>query len=109
VTPPERLRRLVYRAHLAHHDNPNAVDNFFASLWLSVPVVPLYFLFSGCYLICSGRFNRKKLPRDGLAMLMRGKSLTCRSFASPNQGLRPEGAALPDQLVSRVTVALCGA
>jgi hypothetical protein len=32
VTPPERLRRLVYRAHLAHHDNPKAVDNFFESV-----------------------------------------------------------------------------
>jgi sterol desaturase/sphingolipid hydroxylase (fatty acid hydroxylase superfamily) len=42
----EPLRRLVYHAHLAHHENPKAVDNFFASLWLSVPIASLYFLFA---------------------------------------------------------------
>jgi len=39
----ERWRRLLYYAHLAHHDNPSSVDSLFASLWLSVPVASLYF------------------------------------------------------------------
>lgn len=42
----EPWRRLLYYAHLAHHDNPSSVDSLFASLWLSVPVASLYFLFA---------------------------------------------------------------
>jgi|SRR5215831_98426 len=41
-SPP--MRRLLYHAHLSHHDNPSSVDSLFASLWLSVPVASIYFL-----------------------------------------------------------------
>ena len=38
------LRRFIYHAHLSHHENPQAVDTLFSSLWLSVPVASAYFL-----------------------------------------------------------------
>jgi hypothetical protein len=40
----ESLRRFIYHAHLSHHDNPQAADKLFSSLWLSVPVASVYFL-----------------------------------------------------------------
>ena len=40
----ESFRRLIYYAHLSHHDNPRAADKLFSSLWLSVPIALLYFL-----------------------------------------------------------------
>ena len=40
----EYFRRLIYYAHLAHHDNPKAADKLFASLWLSVPIAAVYFV-----------------------------------------------------------------
>lgn len=40
----QSLRRLIYYAHLSHHDNPKAVDKLAASLWLSAPIASVYFL-----------------------------------------------------------------
>ena len=40
----EHFRRLIYYAHLSHHDNPKAADNLFASLWLSAPIAAMYFV-----------------------------------------------------------------
>ena len=40
----EFWRRLIYLAHLSHHDNPQAADKLFSNLWLSVPVAAIYFL-----------------------------------------------------------------
>lgn len=40
----EYFRRLIYYAHLSHHENPAAADKLFASLWLSLPIASLYFV-----------------------------------------------------------------
>jgi len=40
----QSVRRLTYRMHLSHHENPQATDRLFSSLWLSVPVASIYFL-----------------------------------------------------------------
>jgi len=35
-------RKILYAAHLSHHENPNATDRIFASLFLSTPVAAAY-------------------------------------------------------------------
>jgi sterol desaturase/sphingolipid hydroxylase (fatty acid hydroxylase superfamily) len=35
-------RQLIYHAHLSHHENPQATNRIFASLYLSVPVAAAY-------------------------------------------------------------------
>ena len=37
-------RKLVYQAHLSHHENPKARDRIFASLFLSTPIAAVYWL-----------------------------------------------------------------
>jgi sterol desaturase/sphingolipid hydroxylase (fatty acid hydroxylase superfamily) len=37
-------RKLLYAAHLSHHEDPNATDRIFASLFLSTPVAATYWL-----------------------------------------------------------------
>jgi sterol desaturase/sphingolipid hydroxylase (fatty acid hydroxylase superfamily) len=37
-------RKLVYTAHLSHHEQPTAAENLFASLRLSVPIAACYWL-----------------------------------------------------------------
>jgi len=40
----EVLRRVVYQAHLAHHENPRMIENVLARAWLVLPIAVLYFL-----------------------------------------------------------------
>jgi sterol desaturase/sphingolipid hydroxylase (fatty acid hydroxylase superfamily) len=40
----EFLRQLIYLLHLSHHENPQAADKLFASLWLSVPMASIYLM-----------------------------------------------------------------
>ncbi len=37
-------RKIVYHAHMSHHENPEANNRHFASLFLSVPVAIVYWL-----------------------------------------------------------------
>ena len=37
-------RKLVYQAHLSHHENPAATDRIFASLFMSTPIAAAYWL-----------------------------------------------------------------
>ena len=37
-------RKLLYQAHLSHHENPKARDRIFASLFLSTPIAGAYWL-----------------------------------------------------------------
>ncbi|MBI4851309.1 MAG: sterol desaturase family protein [Acidobacteria bacterium] len=37
-------KQLVYRMHLAHHENPKALDSLFSSLYTSAPIALLYCL-----------------------------------------------------------------
>ena len=39
-------RKLLYHAHLSHHENPKARDRIFASLFLSTPIAAAYWLFA---------------------------------------------------------------
>ena len=37
-------KKLLYAAHLSHHENPRATNQFFSSLVLSLPIAMAYFL-----------------------------------------------------------------
>ena len=37
-------KKLLYAAHLSHHENPRAASRFFSSLALSLPIATVYFL-----------------------------------------------------------------
>lgn len=37
-------RKILYVAHLSHHENPTATNRIFASLYLSVPIAAAYWL-----------------------------------------------------------------
>lgn len=37
-------RKLLYAAHMSHHDNPRATNRFFSSLIISLPIATAYFL-----------------------------------------------------------------
>ena len=37
-------RKLLYHAHLSHHENPTATNRIFASLFLSTPIAAAYWL-----------------------------------------------------------------
>ena len=37
-------KKLLYAAHLSHHENPRATNQFFSSLVLSLPIATAYFL-----------------------------------------------------------------
>ena len=37
-------RSLIYRAHLSHHEHPQATDRLFASLGMSIPIAACYWL-----------------------------------------------------------------
>jgi sterol desaturase/sphingolipid hydroxylase (fatty acid hydroxylase superfamily) len=37
-------RKLLYHAHLSHHESPEATNRIFASLYLSVPIAAAYWL-----------------------------------------------------------------
>jgi sterol desaturase/sphingolipid hydroxylase (fatty acid hydroxylase superfamily) len=42
----ESGRKIVYAAHLSHHENPDSSDKIFASLLISAPVATAYLLLS---------------------------------------------------------------
>lgn len=37
-------RKLIYAAHLSHHDNPRAINRLFSGLLISLPVATIYML-----------------------------------------------------------------
>lgn len=39
-----QAKQLIYRMHLAHHENPKAISSLFSSLYTSAPIASLYTL-----------------------------------------------------------------
>ena len=57
-------RKLVYAAHLSHHENPRATNQFFSSLLVSLPVAIVYVLLAW---IVTGSLHASAYTFAGLA------------------------------------------
>ena len=58
-------RKLVYAAHLSHHDYPGATDRLFSSLLISAPVAAVYLLLA---LITTGSLRAASFLFTGLVV-----------------------------------------
>jgi hypothetical protein len=57
-------RKLVYAAHLSHHENPRATNQFFSSLLVSLPIATVYVLLAW---IVTGSLHASAYAFAGLA------------------------------------------
>jgi dihydroceramide fatty acyl 2-hydroxylase len=57
-------RRLLYAAHLSHHEHPRATSHFFSSLLLSLPIATTYFLLAW---VAAGSLHTASYMFSGLA------------------------------------------